>query len=251
MSSTHVHQPGIHRTRSTGPAPTPAPLPGRTTSVSFPSQPLEVDNIPFSRLVTSTLVPAPRNPIPEHASPQRFDVQRELTPGEQNLSPERQVSGHAPELQSRTSADPLQHIFQSHTPRPRPDNQSTFQPPYPSSIPRLTSATGHRVRSVFARLHLSPTPPRHTPNPFTDVHYAPHPGQSAVSPAPSTGHTTPIQAELRARMPASPYSPHTTLRSHPSSPHSQSPLGSHHSIPRDQPRADTPRGLPLQAPLGE
>jgi hypothetical protein len=92
MSSTHVHQPGIHRTCSTGPAPTPAPLPRWTASTSFPSQPLDVDNIPFSHLVASTLIPAPQNPIPEHASPSCFDVQRELTPGECNFSPERPVS---------------------------------------------------------------------------------------------------------------------------------------------------------------
>jgi hypothetical protein len=158
MSSTHVHQPGIHRTCSTGPAPTPAPPPGWTTSVSFPSQPLDVDNMPFSHLVTSTLVPSPRNPIPEHASPPRFDVQRELTPGERNFSPERPVSGHALELQSRTSADPLRRRLQPNTPGPRPDNPNTFQPPYPSSIPRLTSAAGPRARSVFARPIL---PPRH------------------------------------------------------------------------------------------
>jgi hypothetical protein len=142
MCSTHVHQPGIHRTRLTGTAPTPAPLPRRTASTSFPSQPLDVDNIPFSRLVTSTLVPTPRNPIPEHASPPRFNVQCELTPGERNFSPERPVSGHLPELQSRISADPLQRILHPNTPGPRPDNPSTFQPPYPSSIPRLTSAAG-------------------------------------------------------------------------------------------------------------
>jgi hypothetical protein len=173
MSSTHMHQPGILRTRSTGPAPTPAPLPRRTASTSFPSQPLDVDSVPFSRLVTSALVPAPRNPIPEHASPQRFDVQRELTPGERNFSPERPVSGETQGLQSRISADPLQRILHPNTPVPRTDNPSTFRPPYPSSIPRLTSTTGPRARSVFARPHIAPTPPRHTPNPFLDVHYAP------------------------------------------------------------------------------
>jgi hypothetical protein len=63
--------------------------------------------------------------------------------------------------------------------------------------------------------------------------------------------TTPVQVEFWAHMPALPYSPHAMLRSHPSLPHSQSPIGSHHSIPQDPPQADTPRGHPLQVPLGE
>ena len=80
MESTRQEQPAIHRTHSTGPVPTPAPLPTRTTSVLLQNPAENV--IPYSRLVTLSISQSSQQPIPEHASPAYFDVQHELTPGE-------------------------------------------------------------------------------------------------------------------------------------------------------------------------
>ena len=81
MASTRQEQPVIHRTHSTGPAPTLAPLPTRTTLV--PLQNFAEDVIPYSCLIALLVSQSTQHqPISEHASPTYVDVQHELTPGE-------------------------------------------------------------------------------------------------------------------------------------------------------------------------
>ena len=229
MESTRQEQPAFHRTHSTGTVRTPAPLPTRTTSVLL-QNPAE-DVIPYSRLVALSISQSTQQPIPEHASPAYFDIKRELTPRERHFSPECLNSIAAPPPENRSFMDPLRRLMNPSSPSGRPKNSSTFQPPYPSRLPHFAGALVPRSQSVFARPHLPPTSPVHTPNPFLDVHYMQRPQLLPLSPQ-TTSHTTPIPMASQTHTPVLPNSPsysRHSSHSHHSPYHPQGHVSPHHS----------------------
>ena len=126
--------------------------------------------------------------------------------------------------------DPLRCLMNPSSPSSCPENLSTFQPPYLSRLPRFTGASVPHSQLVFARPHLPPTSPIHTPNPFLDVHYMQRPQLLPSSPQTMT-HTTPILMASQTHTPVLPSSPSYSQHlshSHRSLYHPQGHISPHH-----------------------